>query len=574
MSGLPPVASTIIDGIDLFQYQVDKRVLETRLGGSDDGLSIPIWFSQTSSSVDQQYAARLYSFNSVVNCAGNNQSASIAVSDSSKTWLYGGATDNVNIANATACSVGASQFEDGSSLTAGTPYSGSQGYTFVDRDGGVSYFYYDSPYVVGHLKGQLYWPIRKHIFPNGVTWTYTILPGTPGFGNQYAPTTGSVGPNKAFQSVTSSSGYQVSLSQPSGTAPTLTFSTTTCLNACSASTIGSLVSAYVYSSQSPSPIGEDLTLNGIYYGRMVYPLSVAGGPVNVAFEGTTMASSTSIFRYQFACDSSQSFDYSFESCAGGLANKVIDGNGNFAVVTSGTSSYNETRIVTDRAEQKWTYAGSGINNALTPVYLGMIVDPLGRSTTYAWNFTVGDVASVTYPSGKVVSAQYDSRGNETRTTVSAATQGQAPLVTTRNFPTSCTGSFTQKDCNKPLSIIDPNGKETDYTWSPIYGGLLSEIKPPDASGNRQSITFGYTAFTGIDGVTFYLLTSKTEQIDPTHSVVTQWQYDPTNHWELIGRVDDAGGLALLTCFRRDAMGNEVGKTMPRAALTTCPQGAD
>lgn len=135
-----------------------------------------------------------------------------------------------------------------------------------------------------------------------------------------------------------------------------------------------------------------------------------------------------------------------------------------------------------------------------------------------------------------------------------------------------------KVCNKPSYVIDPRGYRTSYTWSTTHGELLSEVKGLDASGSCSmssgvcpTSTYGYTAVTGVDGATFYLLTSRQDKIDAATTTTTTWAYNNSaGKFTLKEQVVDSGALALRTCFKFDSTGNLVSKTEPRAGLATCP----
>jgi YD repeat-containing protein len=57
------------------------------------------------------------------------------------------------------------------------------------------------------------------------------------------------------------------------------------------------------------------------------------------------------------------------------------------------------------------------------------------------------------------------------------------------------------------------------------------------------------------------------------AVVTTYDYGPDsgpNNLQLRGKVVDAGGLSLRTCYAYDANGERISTTSPRAGLTSCP----
>lgn len=217
-------------------------------------------------------------------------------------------------------------------------------------------------------------------------------------------------------------------------------------------------------------------------------------------------------------------------------------------------------------------------------------DQLGRSSSKIHD-NGGRVLREIMPEGDAVEYQYDVRSNKTvecriakgRVNWSSLTMlneqvlqcnaGAGDLVTTTAYmegPSVWT-CVMPRTCNKPSYEIDARGNRTDYTWSGTHGQLLTETKPADANGVRPVTTYGYTAFTGVDGATFYLLTSKQEKIDATNTTTTTWAYNgAAAKFTLKEQVVDSGGLSLRTCFKFDAAGNLISKTEPKAGLASCP----
>lgn len=234
-----------------------------------------------------------------------------------------------------------------------------------------------------------------------------------------------------------------------------------------------------------------------------------------------------------------------------------------------------------------------LGNVTTAIFGGgseltSITDPLGRTSTKVYD-QANRVIREVMPEGDAIEYQYDIRSNRTRecriakgrviwSSLNAITE-QVPqcnssagdLVTTTAYMEGPTvwPCVNAKTCNKPSYVIDPRGNRTDYTWSTLHGQMLTETKPADAAGVRPVTTLGYTAFTGTDGATFHLLTSKQEKIDATTTTTTTFEYDATNHWSLKSQIVDSGGLGLRTCFKFDAVGNLISMTEPRAGLGTC-----
>lgn len=85
---------------------------------------------------------------------------------------------------------------------------------------------------------------------------------------------------------------------------------------------------------------------------------------------------------------------------------------------------------------------------------------------------------------------YDSRGNTTTQSVYPY-GGGTPIVRTVEFPTTCSNV---KNCNKPLTITEPNGLVTTFTYDPTHGGVTSETKSA-VDGIQIKTTYGYTQYT-------------------------------------------------------------------------------
>ena len=92
--------------------------------------------------------------------------------------------------------------------------------------------------------------------------------------------------------------------------------------------------------------------------------------------------------------------------------------------------------------------------------------------------------------GQRVDYTYDSRGNVTETRKIAKTgSGLADIVTTSGYSASCTNQLI---CNKPLWTKDAEGNQTDYTYDPNHGGILTVTRPAAASGGvRPQTRYSY-----------------------------------------------------------------------------------
>lgn len=191
---------------------------------------------------------------------------------------------------------------------------------------------------------------------------------------------------------------------------------------------------------------------------------------------------------------------------------------------------------------------------------------------------------------RVVEYQYDNRANITSITERADDNSQSR---TRSFvyPATCTSRIT---CNKPTRIIDAKGNETDFTYDPTHGGLLTVSGPPDDNGVRPQTRYSYTkrfAYYRNNSGTIvkaskgiWLLTSERYcrtsswtgslcQAGASDEVVTKYDYGPTtgaNNLLLRGMAVSVGGETLRTCYSYNAFGDRISETMPAANLTSCP----
>ncbi|WP_229954365.1 RHS repeat domain-containing protein [Parasphingorhabdus litoris] len=162
-----------------------------------------------------------------------------------------------------------------------------------------------------------------------------------------------------------------------------------------------------------------------------------------------------------------------------------------ATVAGVTSSYtysinagaNEKTVVRTKAGSPETYVFYLDLNLLKSY-----TDNLSNTTTYTRDSS-GRLTRITYPEGNYRELVYDSRGNVEETRVVAKPgSGLANLVTTAEYPNSCTNT---KTCNKPTQTTDANGKKTDYTYDPTHGGVLTITRPAAPNGVRPQTRYSY-----------------------------------------------------------------------------------
>lgn len=202
-----------------------------------------------------------------------------------------------------------------------------------------------------------------------------------------------------------------------------------------------------------------------------------------------------------------------------------------------------------------------------------IRDQLGRETKYEYD-KLGRAITIEYPEGNMVHMKRDERGNIfERIERAKPGSGREDLVTKASFP-AC-NDYNFRICNKPIYVIDSGGNRTNYTWSAIHGGLLTQSSGYDDGGSCALpggctlIEFIYSPFTGVDGATFYLATERRERINATQTQTTTYDYDTGNGFTLREKVQVADGVSLRTCYKHDAFGRRISETQPNANLASC-----
>lgn len=226
-----------------------------------------------------------------------------------------------------------------------------------------------------------------------------------------------------------------------------------------------------------------------------------------------------------------------------------------------------------------------------PRYQAMTED--GTKYFFDTSRMANSVISVVHPEGDTTNYGYDSRNNVTSVTSTPKTGSTLPTVTlsSAGYDATCTNIVT---CNKPNWVKDALGNQTDYTYDPVHGGVLTETQPA-VNGVRPQKRYTYTQrstwFKNASGsfvkstVPIWLLTQesfcKTGAASGSGSgcviagdeVVTTYDYGPDsgpNNLFLRGVVVTADGQTHRTCYAYDDMGNKISETSPNAALGNCP----
>jgi RHS repeat-associated protein len=127
---------------------------------------------------------------------------------------------------------------------------------------------------------------------------------------------------------------------------------------------------------------------------------------------------------------------------------------------------------------------------ITSQTLSLSPDP-SRTTGYEYDSSAR-ITKVTQPEGDYFGYLYDGRGNITTVTHTPKPGSTlSPTTTTYGYSTSCSNPAT---CNKPNYIIDANLKQTDFTYDPVHGGVLTATGPAGLSGIRPQTRYTYQQF--------------------------------------------------------------------------------
>jgi RHS repeat-associated protein len=141
-------------------------------------------------------------------------------------------------------------------------------------------------------------------------------------------------------------------------------------------------------------------------------------------------------------------------------------------------------------------------SSLTTGLLTSVTNPAGKTTSYDYD-SYGHLTQITQPEGNKETYSHDARGNIVSTISKAKVgTGLPDIGTSAEYPASCANPVI---CNLPTWTRDPKGNQTDYTYDPAHGGILTVTGPADTSGVHPQARYGYTQTGGV-----WLLTSKSE----------------------------------------------------------------
>lgn len=229
-----------------------------------------------------------------------------------------------------------------------------------------------------------------------------------------------------------------------------------------------------------------------------------------------------------------------------------------------------------------------------------IVDELGRTSTADYcDYTAPTAANAcsviksftaTDPEGTQSRVVEDGYGNIAKVTqYPKPGSGLAPIVTEASY--AVTNIRTQ---DKPVWIKDGKGSQTDFTYDPNHGGLLTAMKAaPVAGGGRPLVVktyaqkYAYVLSGGAlvaSATPVWMPATETECQTAAGSStpvcdgsapqrVSTYEYGAngtTDNLLLRGVAVTADGQTLRTCFSYDTQGRKISETKPAANLGVCP----
>ena len=231
---------------------------------------------------------------------------------------------------------------------------------------------------------------------------------------------------------------------------------------------------------------------------------------------------------------------------------------------------------------------------MTGETFSQVIDTKGNAHTYFGVFKQGyeiapRIFATFYVGGGDQKLLYDGRGNLKQREFKEAF-GDDLIVLETGYEATCSNILT---CNKPTFKRDALGNQTDYTYDPVHGGILTETGPA-VDGVRPQTRYTYATYQArykdasgsivASGQDIYLLTSEAYCIDANpdpsgtgcvgggDEVVTSYDYGPTtgaNNLWLRGTTVTADGQSLTTCNQYDDFGNMIAKTAPMSDITSC-----
>lgn len=122
----------------------------------------------------------------------------------------------------------------------------------------------------------------------------------------------------------------------------------------------------------------------------------------------------------------------------------------------------------------------------------------GQTTVFDYgdsaNPGVGRLVKITAPEGNAVRYVYDNQNNiKEQWTDPKSGPGPTSTLVEASYNLSLCASI--QVCNRPVWIKDERGAQTDFTYDPTHGGVLTVTKPAGPNGVRPQTRYTYGQFT-------------------------------------------------------------------------------
>jgi RHS repeat-associated protein len=355
--------------------------------------------------------------------------------------------------------------------TGATLTSTSTTWTYTAPDGTASVFSKSITNVVGFTANAY---ITSQTLPAGEIRTWTYVTVTQCLSNDCSTNQ----PQTRLQSITNNLGYQIKfLYQFNGSPiPVGQYGWPVLVGAMG------LNMAYDYCSPTATSCSTTYTWPSVTYSSGVGGTFVTDQAGNVT---TYTGNVPSGFGVQLPGDQSDIIDYLYGGTTGQIA-QVMRGTQvwNYAYTTTPTEL---TTTVTDPLNHVSTYVFDATTSAIKKYTNG------ANEVTTWQNDSSGRPVTITLPSNETIHYVYDARGNITETHHTSYPTGSPDLVSYANYDSTCPTNQAKR-CNQPNWTKDPNGNQTDYTFSATHGGILTMTLPAAPSGVRPKTSYTYTAF--------------------------------------------------------------------------------
>ncbi len=198
-----------------------------------------------------------------------------------------------------------------------------------------------------------------------------------------------------------------------------------------------------------------------------------------------------------------------------------------------------------------------------------ITNGLNQSTDYEHDFH-GRLTKITMPEGNSVSVTYDSLGNITekrvkdKSSVNDIVETAYYAASTGTWP--CYGIM----CFRPGYTRDAAGHQTDYTWDPVHGGLLTKLEPADRHGKRRKTINEYEYVGGVyrmkkERICSVLTSGTNDTCGTATEQVTEYTYwGNTLLPQTVKKTNGTGSLSAITSNSYDDAGRLLSSDGPLA----------